>query len=87
MWYKIKRIYIKKWKKKLYCNEFFYLNSNKKLLMWYKKWKKWNALMLIGGEKYKKIKKKKKNAWTVLFCSVFYQTRPPCLILGEKVDS
>jgi hypothetical protein len=33
MWYKIKKY--------IYCNEFFYLNSNEKLFMWYKKWKKW----------------------------------------------
>jgi len=39
-------------------------------LMWNKKWKKWNSFMLIGGEKYKKIKKKKKKPMnsTVLFC-------------------
>jgi len=36
MWYKVKEFCIKKWKI-LYCNEFFYLNNNKKLLMWYKK--------------------------------------------------
>jgi uncharacterized protein YhbP (UPF0306 family) len=35
MWYKVIRICIKMWKC-LYCNECFYLNSNKKLLMWYK---------------------------------------------------
>jgi len=51
MWYKIEIIYMKKWKKKLYCSEFFYLNSNKKLLMWYKTWKKlrmfWNWFFFI----------------------------------------
>jgi len=30
---------------------------NKKLLMWYKKWKSRNVLILIGIKKYEKIKK------------------------------
>jgi len=35
MWYKVKKIYIEKWKKKKNCIVvgFFYLNSNKKGLM------------------------------------------------------
>jgi hypothetical protein len=30
---------------------------NKKLLMWYKKWKNENILMLISIKKYEKVKK------------------------------
>jgi len=45
MWYKVKIIYIEKLKN-LYCIEFFCLNNNKKLLIWYEKLKKviilWN---------------------------------------------
>jgi hypothetical protein len=38
MWYKVKRVCIEK--KKLYCSEFFIWIIIKKLLMWYKMWKK-----------------------------------------------
>jgi hypothetical protein len=43
MWYKVKRICIEKWKKKLYFSEYFIRIVIKKLLMWYKKWKKWEC--------------------------------------------
>jgi hypothetical protein len=33
-------MFYRKVKKKLFCSGFFYLSSNKKWLMWYKKWKK-----------------------------------------------
>jgi hypothetical protein len=51
--------------KVLYCSEFFYLNSNKKLLMWYKKVKKmrmfWCWLVVKNIKKWEK-----KSTWTVL---------------------
>jgi hypothetical protein len=57
-------------KKNLYCSEFFYLNSNKKLLMWYKSEKNKNVLMWIVVGKNKKVKK---IQWivssTILFCN------------------
>jgi len=42
--------------------------------------------MLIGGAKYKKMKKKKKNAWTVtaLCCSVLYSIKQAQLVLGTS---
>jgi hypothetical protein len=56
IWYKIKRICLKK---NLYCSECFYLNSNKKLLMWYKKWEKWECFNVDCYWKFEKVKKKK----------------------------
>jgi hypothetical protein len=51
---KVWNYFIKKWKKtNLFCSEFFYLNNNNKLLMWYKKWKK-NAFYLTFLKKEKK---------------------------------
>jgi hypothetical protein len=35
----------------------FWIVVNKKLLMWYKKWKNKNILMLISIKKYEKVKK------------------------------
>jgi hypothetical protein len=55
--------------KKFFCSEVFYLNSNKRLLIWYKKWKKWKYFnvefflffnFLREVQKKKKKKKKKK---------------------------
>jgi predicted nucleotidyltransferase len=57
-------------KKVLYCSEFFYLNSNKKLLMWYKKVKKvgifWYWLVV------KNIKKMKKKKVHEQYCNVLF---------------
>jgi hypothetical protein len=42
-----------------------------------------NVLMLIGGRKYKKLKKKRKDVNSnsiIMFCSVSYQTRPQMLL-------
>jgi len=61
MWYKVKEICIKKSEKNFYCNEFFYLNNNKKLLMWYKKWKKWQCFNVNCYWKIWKSKKKTKK--------------------------
>jgi len=35
----------------------FWIVVNTKLLMWYKKWKSENVLMLIDIKKYEKVKK------------------------------
>jgi hypothetical protein len=64
-------------KKKLYCSEYFYLNNNKKLLIWYKKWKSENVLMLIVIEKCEKVRKIMGiGCSTTVFCSGVYQTTP-----------
>jgi len=39
---------MKKWKKNLYCSDFFYLNSNKNYWCDIKVKKSWNILKLIG---------------------------------------
>jgi hypothetical protein len=56
----------------LYCSEFFYLNSNKKnYLCNIKSEKNENVLMLIDGEKYKKINKKTHEQ----YCSILYSIK------------
>jgi hypothetical protein len=37
MWYKVEKNYIEKLKKNCIVVSFFYVNNNKKLLIWYKK--------------------------------------------------
>jgi predicted nucleotidyltransferase len=58
-------------KKNLYYSEFFYLNSNKKLLMWYKKVKKmrmfWRWLVV---KNIKKWKKKEVYEQYLMYCSM-----------------
>jgi len=61
IWYNIKIICIKKWKKIYIVVNSFYLNSNKKLLMWYKKWKKWECFDITCYWKFEKVKKEKRK--------------------------
>jgi len=60
-------------KKFYFVVNFFYLNSNKKLLMWYKKWKKWKCFDIDGSRKYEKVKEKVHEQYThycVLLCNL-----------------
>jgi hypothetical protein len=57
MWYKIKKICIKKWKNCIVVNFFIWIII-KNYWCDIKSEKSWNILMLINGKKYKKVIKK-----------------------------
>jgi hypothetical protein len=61
MWYKVEIICMEKWKKNCIIMNFFYLNNNKNLLLWYKKRESENILKLIIFEK----NKNKGEKWVV----------------------